>query len=321
VQGGEDQVPGERRLDGDGPGFQVPDLPNHDDVGVLPQERPERRGEAHPDLVSHLHLVDPVEVVLHRVLRRHDVHLVGVHLGQRRVEGGGLPGPRGTRHQHHPVRVGDGVHEVLLRLLLEAELGQVEGQVPLVQDTEHDLLAEDHREGGDPEIHHPVLHPQLDAPVLGNPSLGDVEVRQDLDAGRDPGLHLHGRLHHLHERPVDPVADPYLLLVRLDVDVGGPLQHGVGEEAVDELHHRRLLDLLLQRRDRDVVLLVLGELHVVGRQVRQDLRHPLVRGVVVLLQVLPEGELPGHHGLDLGAGDELEDVDGRQVRGGSPWPP
>ena len=64
---------GERGLDGDAAGLQVADLADHDDVRVLPQERLQRRGEGQPDLGPHLHLVDAHQVVLDRVLRRHDV--------------------------------------------------------------------------------------------------------------------------------------------------------------------------------------------------------------------------------------------------------
>jgi len=37
--------------------------------------------------------------------------------------------------------------------------------------------------------------------------------------------HLHRRLHHFQQRPVHAVADPHLVLERLDVDVGGAALH------------------------------------------------------------------------------------------------
>ena len=55
---------GERRLDGDLGGLEVADLADHDDVGVLPQERAQRRGEVQPDVLVHLHLVDAGQVEL-----------------------------------------------------------------------------------------------------------------------------------------------------------------------------------------------------------------------------------------------------------------
>ena len=45
VQGGENQVAGERRVDGDGGRFHVANFPEHDDVGRLAQHGPQRRRE------------------------------------------------------------------------------------------------------------------------------------------------------------------------------------------------------------------------------------------------------------------------------------
>ena len=101
------------------------------------------------------------------------------------------------------------------------------------------------------------LRLELDATVLRDPALGDVEVREDLDARRERRLHLHRRLHDLLQRAVDPVAHPDFLLVRLDVDIGHALLDGVREQAVDELHDRRGIDLGGERR---VVLVVLSSM-------------------------------------------------------------
>ena len=73
VQRGEHEVTGERGLDGDAARLDVPNLTDHDDVRILPQERLERLGEGHADLGPHEHLIDAVDVVLDRVLGGHDV--------------------------------------------------------------------------------------------------------------------------------------------------------------------------------------------------------------------------------------------------------
>ena len=54
-------------------GFEVADLADHDDVGVLPQERAQGHREVQADLVVHLHLVDAVQVVLDRIFGGADV--------------------------------------------------------------------------------------------------------------------------------------------------------------------------------------------------------------------------------------------------------
>jgi hypothetical protein len=80
-----------------------------------------------------------------------------------------------------------------------------------------------------------VLHLQLDAAVLRHAPLGDVQLRQDLDARCQRRLHLHGRLHDLAQHAVDAVADPDLLLERLDVDVGRAALHGVRQQPLISL--------------------------------------------------------------------------------------
>ena len=45
----------------------------------------------------------------------------------------------------------------------------------------------------------------------------------------------------LLEHAVDAVADPHLLLLRLEVDVGGAALDGLGDHALDELDDRRVL--------------------------------------------------------------------------------
>ena len=115
--------------------------------------------------------------------------------------------------------------------LLEAELGHVELQVRLVEQAQDDLLAEDRRQHGDAEVH--VLagaELELDAAVLRQAPLGDVERRHDLDARGDGVLELERRLHDLFEHAVDAVADAEHLLEGLEVDVAGAPLDGAGRE-------------------------------------------------------------------------------------------
>ena len=165
--------------------------------------------------------------------------------GQRGVERRRLARARRAGDQHHAVRVQDRLHQILLRLRLEAELVEVERQVALVEDSEHDLLAEQRRQRRDAEVDDPVAHLQLDAAVLRHAALGDVELRHDLDARDERRLHLERRLHDLEQRAVDAVAHPDLVLERLEVDVARAPLHRVGQDAVDQLDDRRVVDLRL----------------------------------------------------------------------------
>src|SRR5690606_2572745 len=248
------------------------------------------------------------------VLGGHDVDLRGVDLGQCRVERGRLTGARGAGDQHHAVRVHDRRHEVALRFRLHAELLEVERQVALVEDTEHDLLAEDHGQGRDTEVDDLVLQLELDAAVLRDAALGDVQVREDLDARGQRCLHLERRLHDLLEHAVDSVADPDLLFVWLDVDVGSAAHHGVGQDAVDELDDGRVVDLRLERGEADFFFLGLEDLDVLGLDLLEQLLEPLVRRFVVLLELLAERELARDDRLDVVPRDELEVIQRTGIR-------
>ncbi len=97
MERGEDEVPGQGGLDGDLGGFEIADLPDHDDIGVLPEERSQGGGEVKADVLVHLDLVDAHEVVFNRILGRHDIFRLLVQLGEGRIEGGGLCRTRSGR--------------------------------------------------------------------------------------------------------------------------------------------------------------------------------------------------------------------------------
>jgi hypothetical protein len=106
------------------------------------------------------------------------------------------------------------------RLGLEAELGHVELQVRLVEQTHDDLLAEERRADAHAEVHLlAAAELDLDATVLRQAALGDVELRHDLQTRGDRVAQLHRRLHHLVHHAVDAEPDAEVLLVGLDVNV------------------------------------------------------------------------------------------------------
>ena len=108
-----------------------------------------------------------------------------------------------------------------------------------------------------------LVEADLDAAVLRQPLLGDVELRHDLDARRDRVAELHRRAHDVVENPVDAVADAQLLLVRLDVDVARALLDRRHQHDVDQPDDRRFLALLGQRLGADLLQL-LEDLDVAG---------------------------------------------------------
>ena len=92
----------------------------------------------------------------------------------------------------------------------------------------------------------------LDAAVLRQPLLGDVQLRHDLQARRDRVAELHRRRHDVVQDAVDAEPDAELLLVRLDVNVARALLNRRHEHQVDEADDRRLAALALERGHVDL---------------------------------------------------------------------
>ena len=175
-----------------------------------------------------------------------------------------------------------------------------------------------------------VLEADLDAAVLRQPLLGDVELRHDLDARGDRIAELHRRLHDVVENAVDAVADAQLLLVRLDVDVAGALLDRRHQDDVHQLDDRRFLALLGERLGADLLEL-LEDLDVVGVVERRHLLERLAgrferarpparrrcrrgdRLAVVLLDRLDDRGFRRHDRLDVVARHELDVVHGEHV--------
>ena len=169
---------------------------------------------------------------------------------------------------------------------LESHVGEPEEDVSPVEQPQHGALAEGRRDGGDADVDLPASEPDLDPPVLGQAALGDVEPRHDLDPGDRRGVPLPGGGDHRVEDAVDTVPDDELLLVRLEVDVAGPLTDRPEQDGVDEADDRRLVGRLEQ-----VPRLLDG-----GRRVEVPLpRKPLHDLVFRGMRPLVRGVDPGEH--------------------------
>ena len=171
-----------------------------------------------------------------------------------------MPLPVGPVTSTMPHGLAIAISSLLQRLRLEAELRHVEHQLVFVEQTQDDLLAEERRQARHAEVD--LLEravdrePDLDAAVLRQALLGDVELRHDLDARRDRVAELHRRRHHVVEDAVDAEPDAELLLVRLDVDVARALLDRRHQHQVHEPDDRRFAALPLERRDVDLLELL-----------------------------------------------------------------
>ena len=112
-----------------------------------------------------------------------------------------------------------------------------------VEDPDHDLLAEQRRQRADAKVDRLVAELQLHPAVLRHALLGDVEARDDLDARRQLVLDRERRLRDLAQLAVDAEADAVVVLVGLEVQVGGAQVDRVDQHLLQEADDRRVLDL------------------------------------------------------------------------------
>ena len=168
---------------------------------------------------------------------------------------------------------------------LHAEVVEHEVVALLGEQAQDDGLAEGARHGGYADVHLPARDALRDAAVLGQPPLGDVEARDQLDARRHGGEAVHRLRQPGVQHAVEAHAHGERIFGRLDVDVGRAEVHGLGQQVVDQFDDRGLL-----RQVAQVLRLVAGEqvLH------RAFLAH-VVEGAVEVV-VRGEAEADGGRG-------------------------
>ena len=116
-----------------------------------------------------------------------------------------------------------------------------------------------------------------------------------------------GRRHHIVERAVDPVADPYLGLLRFHVDVAGALPHGLDQHEVDQTHDRGFVDDLAQLVEPGLVFPDLG---------RPDLLDDLVQRSFqrrVLVDRVQEPVLRDDGRNEVAVGDAADVIQGQHI--------
>ena len=310
VKGREHQVPGQRRLHGRLGRLQVADLADHHDIRIVSQNGAQPAREGHVDLGVHLYLVDSVQVILDGVFDGEQLDLAADDFLKRRVQGGRLSAAGRAGYQDDPVRTRDQGVEQSERVGVHAQFRQRVQHGALVENPHDDPLAEEHRDHADADVDLASAHLELYPPVLREALLGDVQVGHDLDTADDRRLELadlrgdRGVLKHA----VDAIADAQVVLVRLDMNIAGPLVQRLQEYLVDQLYDRCLLGHLQQ------VFAVLGGL---GNHPEAVGAHHLVDGVAADAEVgLYElGDLVGRreYRFDLQPCHQPQLVEGVQV--------
>ena len=243
VQRAEHQVAGQGGANGDLRRLQVADFPDHDHVGVLPQDMAQPHGEGKADLGPDGDLVDALEFVFDRFLNRDNAPVHRVDGAQKRVEGGRFARAGRTGDEEDAVRLDDDLPDGLLFQRGKAELVEAQEDLAARQEPQGDALAIDRRHRGNADVNFLAFDPHVDAAVLGQAFLGDVHARHDLDAGDQRGLvALELRRHRrLVQDAVNAVADAQLVFRRLKMDVRRAVFIRLPNDLVDELDDARLL--------------------------------------------------------------------------------
>ena len=124
--------------------------------------------------------------------------------------------------------------------VVEAQAAQVvEIAGGAVEQAHDDAFAVERGQGGDAQVHFAAQDLDLDAAVLRQAALGDIQLGHQLQARDDGGLQLARRRFLVEEHAVHAEADAEFLLERLDVNVAGALLDGVGDHGVDQADDRR----------------------------------------------------------------------------------
>ena len=229
-------MPGQRSLDGHFRGFQIADLADHDDVRILPHQRPHAVGEAEVDVVLYLHLVERRLDHFDRVLDGAHIDLGRRQLLQRRIQRRRLARPGRPGDQDDAV--GRSRHLLPARLVIarKTERAQVADEHLGIEDAHHQLFAEGRRQRRQAQLDLlPGRRPRLHPAILRTAFLDHVHAPEQLDAAGHRVHHRHRDLVHLMQHAVDAEADDAEVAPRLDVDVRGALVEGVLPQPIDDM--------------------------------------------------------------------------------------
>ena len=129
--------------------------------------------------------------------------------------------------------------EFLERLLVHADLGQVERNDRTVQDPHDHAFAEHRRQHADTQVDRVAADGQFDPTVLRQTPLGNVQVRHHFDASRDRKRQVTWRRHQFVQHTVRFDANPKLVFERLEVNVAGVFFDRGEQNHVEQLANRR----------------------------------------------------------------------------------
>ena len=231
VNGGQHQVAGLRRAEGDFGRFLVAYLAHADHVGVLAEDAAQRLGERDVGLGVDLDLAGLRQMGFDRVFHRNHVVRKAVDLIQHRVQGGGLAAAGRPADQHHAGRFADGALDQGALALGNPGVGQGESAGIRVQHPDRQLLAVEGPGAGHAEGEGGFAFSGGKGAVLRPAPFRNVHARNGLDAVDDRPARFRREIAHHSQRAVDAEPDGVgQLIFRVDEDVAGPLLQGLVDD-------------------------------------------------------------------------------------------
>src|SRR6266849_4611763 len=244
VDGSEHQVPGERGLNGDLRGFLVADFADHDFVRVVAEDGAQTAGEGKTLFFVDGNLGDAAKLVLDGVFDRDDFVFVGLDFVDGGVERGGFAGTGRAGDQHHAVRLANVAAEAAGFFGreaddIEAETLEFFGESFLVQHAKNGVFAMAGGHNGDAQVNVAAFVLHAEAAVLWDAPFGDVQIAENLDAGKNGGVPFLGNgLHGVLKNAVDAVLDGDFGVAGLDVNITGAACERGEDDGFDEANHR-----------------------------------------------------------------------------------
>ena len=276
VQGGEHEMPSERRLYGDRGRLAVTHLADHQDIRVLPQDAPQRPRERHTGLHVHRHLRDALQMVFDRVFDGDDFLRGTMAQRERSIERSRLAAAGGAGREQDPVRLLSKAPERVKRLRRHAQLVESHRSPAAVEQPQHHRLAVERRHRRHAQVQLALLEPHPDAPILRRPPLGDVQLCEQLDPRNDGRLESLGGAGQLAQHAVHTEAGDQPRACGLEVDVGRAGLVRLADQQVDEPDHGRLVGQVAGVRE--LVVAAIGTGLKLGVQILDQLDHRLGRG-------------------------------------------
>src|SRR6266849_11097310 len=158
---------GLRGLHGDFGGFQVADFANHDDVGILPQDRAQGAGKGKPGTRVDMHLIDPRQRVFDRILNSHDIYCRLTQHIETRVERRTLPGTGGPGNQQHALRQRKTLRNTIGNIPREAQIGKAKQWRGGLQKPHDNFFAELRRQSRNAHVHLACATATMNRPSWG----------------------------------------------------------------------------------------------------------------------------------------------------------